>query len=405
MIIENFTSLISIGKRIMDQCPNHVLWKFAHNFAWRNFLYMRKFKKRSAKGKKFFPAFVMISVTETCNMRCSGCWVSAGGKKSLSAKQLDGIITSCKGEGSYFFGILGGEPLMHDGLMEVLEKHDDCYFQLFTNGTLITTDIAQRLQRMGNVTPLISIEGLYDESDRRRGGSHVYQRTLQGVDACRKAGLIFGIASSICKSNYDELVSRKHIQRAAREGAAYVWYYIYRPVGANPNPENALSKEQIKGLRTFLVEQRCDAPVVLIDTYWDEKGVAMCPGATGMSHHIGPSGAIEFCPPLQMACEYVNEDGTNAAQLLKNSDLMAGLRTMTAEDSRGCILMENPKKLAQYLRDSGATDSTSRQTVLEEYESMSHVPGHDMGDEAIPEMSIPYRWLKKNYFFGFGAYG
>lgn len=382
-----------------------LLWKFARNFGWRNLWNMRRFEKRSAKGKKFFPAFVMISVTETCNLRCSGCWVSAGGKKALSNEQLDGIITSCKREGSYFFGILGGEPLMYKGLLDVFSRHGDCYFQLFTNGTLLTDDIATQLRELGNVTPLISIEGLKDESDRRRGANDVYDRSLRGIRACRKAGLIFGIAASICKSNFEELVSSEHIKRVTNEGAAYLWYYIYRPVGANPKPEVALDREQIRSLREFLVKERRTAPVVLIDTYWDDKGVAMCPAATGMSHHIGPSGGIEFCPPLQMAHEYINAQGSNAAQLFKESQLMADLRVMTAEQSRGCILMENPNHLALFLREREVSDTTSRQSVMDEYSTLPKVPCHDMGEEAIPEQSAPYRWLKKNYFFGFGAYG
>ncbi len=405
MALKDWTSLAKISCRIVRQTPVRLLWTFAWNFGWRNLWNMRAFEKRSAKGRKFFPAFVMISVTESCNLRCSGCWVSAGGRKTMSREQLDGIISSCKNEGSYFFGILGGEPLMYKGLIDIFRKHSDCYFQLFTNGTLLTDDIAMQLREVGNVTPLVSIEGLKDESDRRRGANEVYERSLRGIRACRKAGLILGVAASICKGNFDELVSREHIERVAREGAAYLWYYIYRPVGANPNPEEALSKEQIRTLRQFLVDERCTAPVALIDTYWDDKGVAMCPGATGMSHHISPSGAIEFCPPLQMACEYINEKGSDTADLFKKSQLMADLRVMTAEQSRGCILMENPDSLARFLEEHGATDTTSRQTVLDEYHRMVHVPGHDMGNDAIPEKSAPYRWLKKNYFFGFGAYG
>ncbi len=405
MALVEYTSLLGIAGRVMRQTPVRLLWKFAWNFGWHNLWNLHYFKKRSAKGKKFFPAFVMISVTETCNLSCSGCWVSAGGKQCLSIEQLNGIINDCKAEGSYFFGILGGEPLLYKGLLEVMESHPDCYFQLFTNGTMLTDEVAQRLRKMGHVTPLISIEGLKEESDRRRGKNDVYERSLRGIRACRKAGLIFGVAASICKNNIDELVTRDHIERVAKEGAAYLWYYIYRPVGARPCPEVALDKEEIKRLRTFLVEERRTAPVVLIDTYWDDKGVAMCPGATGMSHHIGPTGAVEFCPPLQMAREFINADGSDTAAKFKDSDFMANLRVMTAETTRGCILMEDPQKLAEFLQQQNASETTSRRTVMTEYQQMKHVSGHDMGDEAIPERSAPYRWLKKNYFFGFGAYG
>lgn len=405
MTTKEITTLCKNVWRIARNSTPKALWKILYNFCWRNYRNMAAFERRQAKGEPFFPAFVMISVTETCNLRCSGCWVSPNGRKQLSTEQLNGIIEQSKAQGSYFFGILGGEPLMYKGLWDVLERHSDCYFQLFTNATLITDDIAERMRRLGNVTPLISIEGLKEESDARRGRDNVYERTLAGLRACRKAKLIFGVAASIGRSNYDELVSRKHIEDMAREGAAYLWYYIYRPVGNNPIIENALSKEQIRDFRVFLSEQRIDAPLFIIDTYWDDRGRAMCPAATGMSHHIAPSGAVEFCPPLQMAKEFINADASNLVEIFHNSEFLASLRKMTAETSRGCILLENPQKMLQHLQEWNAIDSTSRGTVAEEYAAMRVVAGHDMQGEEIEEKSKIYRMLKKRYFFGFGAYG
>lgn len=405
MALKDWTSLVKVGWRVFMQTPMRLLWKFAWNFGMRNLVNMYSFEKRQKKGKDFYPAFNMISVTESCNLACSGCWVSQGGRKSLTIEQIDGIINDSKKHGSYFFGILGGEPLMYKGLMDIFMKHSDCYFQLFTNGTMLDDDIAMQLRKAGNVTPLISIEGLEEESDRRRQRSEVYKRTLRGVRACRKAGLIFGCAASICQSNFKELVSREHIERVAKEGAAYLWYYIYRPVGADAHPENALTREQIRELREFLIDERRDAPVVLIDVYWDEKGQAMCPGATGMSHHVSPSGALEFCPVIQMATDFINEDASNMTELYRNSAYLKGMREDVANATRGCILMDNPELMIKLLRKYPVKETTSRQSAMKEYEAMQAVAGHDMGEEAIPEKSAPYRWLKKNYFFGFGAYG
>lgn len=405
MKLSDYIATLKTSLRIVTECPPRLIWKFLYNFGWRNFRNMVHFEKRQALGMPFFPAFVMISVTEHCNLACSGCWVSAGGKKKLSLRQLDGIISQSKRQGSYFFGILGGEPLMYKGLLEVMEKHADCYFQLFTNATLLTEEVAFRLKKMGNVTPLISMEGLKDESDSRRGQKDVLERTLRGVRTCRKARLIFGVAASICRSNYEELVNRSHIERMAKEGALYLWYYIYRPVGAIPHPENALTKEQIRHLRQFMVEQRKNAPLFIIDTYWDDKGKALCPAATGMSHHVSPSGALEFCPPLQMAKDFINEDASNLAELFRTSGFLSEFRKMAAETSRGCILLEDPQKMLRFLEEQNAADTTTRGTVREEYEKMRPLAGHDMKEEKIPEQNVFYKLLKKKYFFGFGAYG
>lgn len=405
MKVQDYIATIRTSLRVFTECPPRLVWKFMYNFGWRNLRNMHRFEKRQATGAPFFPAFVMISVTESCNLACSGCWVSAGGRKKLSISQLDGIITQSKQRGSYFFGLLGGEPLLYKGLLELMERHSDCYFQLFTNATLLTEEIALRLKKMGNVTPLISIEGLKEESDQRRGKDDVFERTLRGVRACRKARLIFGVAASIGQSNFDDLVSRAHIDRMAKEGALYLWYYIYRPVGSLPQPENALTREQIRRFRQFIVEQRKDAPLFIIDTYWDDKGQALCPAATGMSHHIAPSGAVEFCPPLQMAKDFLNDDASNLAEVFEKSDFLAALRKMTAGTSRGCILLEQPQRMRHFLEQQEAIDTTSRGTVAEEYAKMDALAGHDMKGEEIPEQNVFYKLLKKRYFFGFGAYG
>jgi MoaA/NifB/PqqE/SkfB family radical SAM enzyme len=405
MTFREYTANAKSAVRVLRECSPRVIWKFMYNFGWQSMRNISRFEKRQAKGKPFFPAFVMISVTESCNLACSGCWITEGGKKSLTTQQLDGIITASKKKGSYFFGILGGEPLMYKGLLDIMEKHSDCYFQLFTNGILITDEVALRLRKMGNVTPLISIEGLKEESDTRRGRNDVFERTLAGVRACRKAKLIFGAAASICKSNYNELVSREYLELIAKEGAHYLWYYLYRPVGTDPNSSNALDKEQVLAFRKFIVEQRLDSPLFIIETYWDDKGNAICPAATGMSHHISPSGALEFCPPIQMAKDFINEDGSNLTELFETSEFLTEFRKMTAASSRGCILLEDPQRMVEFLEKHQATDTTSRGSVLKEYRKMTPLAGHNQQGQEVPEKNVFYKLAKKKYFFGFGAYG
>ena len=56
---------------------------------------------------------------------------------------------------------------MHPDLLDVLAAHPDCYFQIFTNGHLLTDELAERLRQLGNASPLISIEGSEIASDRR----------------------------------------------------------------------------------------------------------------------------------------------------------------------------------------------------------------------------------------------
>ena len=113
MTYKEYIRTAKTSLRVARESSPRLIWKFIYNFGWQSVMNMNRFEKRQKEGKPFFPAFVMISVTETCNLACSGCWVSKGGKQSLSMQQLEGVIESGKKKGSYFFGILGGEPLMY----------------------------------------------------------------------------------------------------------------------------------------------------------------------------------------------------------------------------------------------------------------------------------------------------
>jgi hypothetical protein len=208
----------------------------------------------------------------------------------------------------------------------------------------------------------------------------------------------------VTRNSIDDLVSEKFVAEIAKRGAHYLWYYIYRPVGPHPSPERALSKEQILQLRRFMVEQRPKAPLMLVDAYWDDAGRALCPAVSGIAHHIAPNGAIELCPVLQFARENIG-DGTGLAEKFQQSEFIQAFRSATAQRTRGCIIMEDPQWLAKFAREQGAIDSSGRGTVFEELDSFTPCASHDIPGEEIPEKSWYYRFAKKHWFFGFGAYG
>ena len=390
-------------KRLLTEPDKRLLWKFAYTFGYKGMRAVQRFEKRLARGE-YFPAFLFISVTNACNLSCQGCWVTqTNPPKQMDPQTLDNLICECKAQGSYFFGILGGEPLLYDGLFEVFEKHRDCYFLLFTNGTLIHATTACDMRRLGNVSPLISLEGLETVSDERRGGENVFEQTLSGLAYCRETRLVTGVATSICKSNIDDLATASFVQQVADLGAHYLWYYIYRPVGACPTPELALDAQQIVDLRRFMVDIRTHAPLMVVDAYWDAQGNAMCPAAVGMANHITPDGWIEPCPPLQFAKENIG-DGTGLRELFNESEFLKKFRQMSADTTRGCIIMEYPEVLADFIRKENATDSSGR-NLLGELDAMCPCASHHQPGAEIPERSRAYRFAKKNWFFGFGAYG
>lgn len=231
------------------------------------------YKRRSFIEKHGFkpPMFITISPIKSCNLRCIGCYANSDTKpRILPYDTFDGIISDAKGSwGSNFFVISGGEPLMykHDGktMLDIAKKHDDCYFLMYTNGTLIDEKMAKNLASLGNITPAISVEGFREETDARRGKG-VFDKILKAMENLRKCGLPFGISVTVTKDNIKQIVDDKFLDFYFNEqGAIYGWYFHYMPIGRNytlellPDPEDRveLLKREWKLVREkniFLVD-------------------------------------------------------------------------------------------------------------------------------------------------------
>ncbi len=396
--------LEKLAWRMWRTTSPRLLWKFGYTFGYKSMRSVQKHKARLKKGV-YFPPFLYISIINSCNLRCQGCWVKVDGpRQEISLDDLSRVIADAKRHGNSFFGLLGGEPTMHSQLIDLLSRHSDCYFQLFTNGQLIDDEFAKALFRCGNVTPLISIEGNEIVSDTRRGRLHVLDRTLDGLHACIRNRLITGVATSVCQTNY-ELVSEAWLDRLIQLGVHYCWFHTYRPVGADPHPELALTPEQIVNIRRFIVTMRWRKPIGIVDAYWDDRGEALCPAATGISHHINPWGEIEPCPIVQFARETIH-DQPSIYDTMTRSQYLEDFRRTAAQATRGCVVLERPDLLEQVVARHQATDSAHRGdgAALAELQALEarhsqHLPGQE-----VPEEHWLYRFAKKHWFFGFGAY-
>ncbi len=389
--------------RTLRTATPRCLWKFAWNFGVKGLLSVERFKWRLRRGESF-PPFLYLSILNSCNLRCQGCWVDVEAPRTaLDLGTLNRTIGEAKAHGNAFFGILGGEPFLHPELLDLLAAHPDCYFQIFTNGQLITEKTAQRLRELGNATPLISIEGNEGVSDERRGKREVYHRTLRGLEHCVREGLLTGVATSVCQTNIEDLLSEDWLRKLIGLGVHYVWYHTYRPVGPLMNPQLALRPDQLVRVRKFVVEMRSRVPIAIIDAYYDHDGHALCPMVTGISHHVSPRGDIEPCPILQFAVEDIR-DPRGLRATFRDSAFLRDFREVSGRHTRGCVVLERPDLVRDLVRRHGARDTTLRGTAFAELEAMEPRFSQWLPGEEVPERHWMYRVAKRFWFSDFGAY-
>jgi hypothetical protein len=124
----------------------------------------------------------------------------------------------------------------------------------------------------------------------------------------------------------------------------------------------------------------------------------------GISHIVNPSGDIEPCPVIQFSRDNVT-NAEDIAACFTRSEFLANFRETAARTTRGCILLEQPGALLDFLQRQNARDTSGRGTGFQELAAMAGKPGHHLPGQEIPDRHWAYRFAKKRWFFGFGAYG
>ncbi|NCQ56165.1 MAG: radical SAM protein [bacterium (Candidatus Ratteibacteria) CG_4_9_14_3_um_filter_41_21] len=196
------------------------------------------------------PLFITISPTNVCNLKCTGCYAGeVYAKTALDYEIFDKIISDMKREFSaHFFVISGGEPFMYKShgktLLDILAKHQDCYFMAYTNATLINKEKTKELAKLGNFSPAISVEGFEKETDERRGKG-TWKKIMGAMDNLKESGVMFGISVTPCAHNADLLLSDEFIDFFFQEKKAfYGWYFQYMCIGRKPSLDLMVTPEQ-----------------------------------------------------------------------------------------------------------------------------------------------------------------
>ena len=217
------------------------------------------------------PLLLLISPGKACNLHCVGCYADSGpAAQKLDWAIFDRLVTEAKTLwGVRFFAISGGEPLAYrsdgQGVLDIAEKHSDCFFLMYTNGTLIDDNLAALLARAGNLAPAISLEGWRERTDARRGEG-VFSQAIEAMDRLRAAGALYGVSLTATRDNAEEILSDEFVDFCfEQQGALFGWIFQYMPIGRSftldlmPTPQQRLwmwrrSWEIIRERRIFLAD-------------------------------------------------------------------------------------------------------------------------------------------------------
>jgi MoaA/NifB/PqqE/SkfB family radical SAM enzyme len=349
-------ALVGFIARLGHQLSERSMEKFVTNLLVNAWVDGRPIRERFRREEGFYPPnFVVISPTMRCNFRGPGCWAAMyEDVPNMEMPLLERVVEECREDlGIRFFTIAGGEPFTRPDLLDFYRRHDDCYFQIYTNGVLIDEEVAARLGEMGNVAPMLSVEGGRASTDRRRGPG-TYDRLVEVRSKLNDAGVLHGFAATATRENVREIASDAFIDEMIDQGALAGWYFHYIPIGVDPDPGRMITAEQRDELRKRVFELRNSRPIFLADFWNDGPAVQGCMAGGRRYLHINPNGDIEPCVFVHFAVDNVRR--TSIREALRGP-FMRAIREGIPYDGnllRPCMIIDRPEVLRRYCLEHGA---------------------------------------------------
>lgn len=304
------------------------------------------------------PWAILMDPTSACNLKCVGCWASEYDRTcSMTYEELDSIVTQGKELGTYMYLFSGGEPLMRKkDIIKLCDKHNDCIFSSFTNGTLIDEEFADEILRVKNFIPAISIEGNEETTDARRGKG-TYKKIMKAMDILKEKHIPYGASCCYTSLNAEVIGSEEYMDFLIGLGCYFEWLFTYMPVGNDAAPELIASPEQRKFMYHKIREYRKTKPLFTIDFWNDGEYIKGCIAGGRRYLHINSNGDIEPCAFIHYSDSNIREKTLLEAY---KSPLFMSYREhapFNKNHLRVCPMFDNPGALTEMVEESNATST------------------------------------------------
>lgn len=316
-------------------------------------------KKRESFEKKGenFPAFLISSITSSCNLFCKGCYArenkSCGEdlkNKQLSTQRWESIFEEAKDLGVSFILLAGGEPLMRKEVIEKAAKVKEIIFPIFTNGTMLNEDYIKLLNENRNLVPMLSMEGDKGQTDSRRGEG-TYDILMTVMDKLKRKGILYGVSVTVTTENLRTVTSEAFFDKLYKKGCRALLFVEYVPVteATSKLAPTEVDREILELEQEKLRKQYEDA--VFLSFPGDEKYSGGCLAAGRGFFHINVDGSAEPCP-------FSPYSDTN----LKDCTLRDALKSplfrklnetgmLLGEHKGGCLLFQKENEVKELIRE------------------------------------------------------
>ncbi len=211
-----------------------------------------------------------INLTRRCNLSCVHCYLDAdtllhSSDNELTTKEvchlLDEVVTC--GDGTMVV-LTGGEPLVRRDLEQIIAHGTKLELAMVvgTNGMMLTERRVTSLKDSGLLGAGISVDSLDAEKhDNFRGQSGAWEKTMAGIEQCRRQQLSFQIHFTITDNNADELAAM--IDFARSSGALVLNIFFLVCTGRGESFSN-IQPERYERVLAEIIDAQSQYPDLII---------------------------------------------------------------------------------------------------------------------------------------------
>jgi radical SAM protein with 4Fe4S-binding SPASM domain len=164
-----------------------------------------------------------IELTERCCLSCAHCYISQPAasqeirQRELSLDEWRGLLDQMAEAGCLWLLVTGGEPLLRPDFWEIYSHAHGLgmLLTLFTNGTLITPALADRLAQRRPHAVEITLYGATQETyEKVTGVPGSYAKCLRGIDLLLERGLPLKLKAMAFRLNHHEIPAMQAMAEA-----------------------------------------------------------------------------------------------------------------------------------------------------------------------------------------------
>jgi MoaA/NifB/PqqE/SkfB family radical SAM enzyme len=324
--------------------------------------------RRDAHERHGIAGLASITITPliACNLECDLCYntpeIHHDPKEQLPTGVIDRVMHEAKSIGAYRFTFIGGEPLIRwKDIRELARIHSDAVISVFTNGLLLTDEVATELASLGNVEMSFSIDGLEKSNDLSRGQG-TFRKILAAMDRYREAGGMMVYSPTVTSENYEELLSDEFIDLMLSKGCYMGYYHHYDLIGGQTRTELLLSLQQLQWMEHRIHEIAKTKPISISDAVLSKLIKGGC-HAVREFVHVNHRGMVEPCCMVPFAADTVLEK--SLIEVLQ-SKFFGRLNAIEKDDHgiKRCLVGENSDVLKGALADGIAEGTTKVSEAL-----------------------------------------